>query len=128
MSKEIDYNLMLYRPLITGGAGGLMSLALVSSGRKIDGYNAHMVLGLGMAGASLVSAASHEFILDNVLGDQQSDMVYSIQAPMTTGLATVAMGYGVFGKGLSMKAAGYLFGLGVAAEMAGSYTSEALDL
>jgi hypothetical protein len=124
--SSIDYNELLMKPAVVGAAGGLMSLAIVGTDSRIFGMQGNLGLGVVMGVASLVSSSSNEFVYDKILGDQQSDLVYSIQAPVVTGLGAVVAGYGAFGSKMTLLAASQLFGLGVAAEMGGSYVSEAI--
>ena len=115
---------ILYKPAIVGVTGGVLSLGLVSQGNDIFGINANIALGAVMMAASMVSATTKEVVYEKVLGEDKSEMVYSSTAPVLTGLATVAAGYGIYGGRMTMGSAAYLFGLGLAAEIGGDYIAD----
>ncbi len=120
---------IFYKPAIVGGTGAVLSLGLVSTQGRLFGINANVSLGAVMMAASMVSATTKELVYEKALGQGQSNLVYSSTAPVITGLATVAAGYGIYGSEMTKEAAAILFGLGLAAEIGGDYVSDAiLDL
>ena len=79
-----------------------------------------VLIGSSVAGASLVSALSHDFVLAKIKGNRYVDLEGRALSMVLTGGATVAVGAYTLGP-IDYKAMGELFALGAASEVAGDY-------
>ena len=79
-----------------------------------------VLIGSSVAGASLVSALSHDFVLAKIKGNKYVDLEGKALSMVLTGGATVAVGAYTLGP-IDYKAMGELFALGAASEVAGDY-------
>ena len=82
-----------------------------------------VLIGSSVAGASLVSALTHDMVLAKIKGNRYVDLEGRALSMALTGAASIAMGTAALGP-LDMKAMGELFALGAASEIAGSYAHD----
>lgn len=116
---------LLLTPVSVAGSGAILSLGLVSMNTKFMGMPAPISLGLAMGGASLFAGTIKETVLETVLPNNQSQLVYDMTAPVLSGAAAVGIVViATGGKPMSVKAMGEMFALGVVSEMVGSYVSD----
>ena len=112
-------------PLVKGMlAAGFASYYIGSDVGKVPLFGMPMspavLIGTSVAGASLVSALSHDMVLARIKGNKYYDLEGKALSMVLTGSATVAVGVATLGS-LDMKAMGELFALGAGAEVAGDY-------
>lgn len=117
---------LIMKPLVVGGVGGVLSLALVPMDVKFLGVPAPVGLGLLMAGSSFVSAMANEAVYEAVLSENESELLYNSTAPVITGAATATAAWMVLGENASAYVLGEFFILGVASEVGGSYVHDSL--
>ena len=79
-----------------------------------------VLIGSSVAGASLVSALSHDFVLKKIKGNRFYDLEGKALSVALTAGASVAVGVATLGT-LDMKAMAELAALGAASEVAGDY-------
>ena len=105
-------------------AGAFASYYIGSDVGKVPLFGMPMspavLIGTSVAGASLVSTLSHDFVLAKIKGNKYYDLEGKALSMVLTGGATVAVGVATLGS-LDMKAMGELFALGAGAEVAGDY-------
>ena len=115
----------VYRPAMVGGVGAVGSLAIVSSSDKLFGLPAPVSLGLIFAASSMASAGTKNWVYENVLDDDSSELAYNSTAPILTGASAILAGYLLFGSNKMDKRAHIeLFVLGSGSEMVGAYIDE----
>jgi hypothetical protein len=117
---------LIMKPLVVGGVGGVLSLALVPMDVKFLGVPAPIGLGILMAGSSFVSSMANEAVYEAVLSENESELLYSSTAPVITGAATATAAWMVLGENASGYVLGEFFLLGVASEVGGSYVHDSL--
>ena len=104
-------------------AGGLASFYLGNIGKvPLMGMpvSPAVLIGSSVAGASLVSALSHDFVLKKIKGNRFYDLEGKALSVALTAGASVAVGVATLGT-LDMKAMAELAALGAASEVAGDY-------
>ena len=112
-------------PLVKGVvAGALASYYVGSDIGKVPllgmPVSPAVLIGSSVAGASLVSALSHDMVLARIKGNRYVDLEGKALSILLTGSATVAVGAATLGA-IDMKAMAELFALGAASEVAGDY-------
>ena len=108
-------------------AGAFASYYIGSDVGKVPLFGMPMspavLIGTSVAGASLVSALSHDMVLARIKGNKYYDLEGKALSMVLTGGATVAVGVATLGS-LEMKAMMELAALGAASEVAGSYAHD----
>ena len=114
-------------PLMKGAIGGIASnyiLGVGDSKLSLAGMalSAPTVIGVSVAGASLVSELSHDFVLAKIKPNAQlADFEQKALAPALTAAATIGAAYLTIGPVTDMRAALELAAIGAGAEIGGSY-------
>ena len=117
----------LMAPLVKGAVAGLFTSYYIGPVGKVSlmgmPVSASVLIGTSVAGASLVSALSHDMILAKIKGNKYYDLEGRTLSMLLTGGASVGVGVATLGT-LDVKAMGELFALGAASEIAGSYAHD----
>ncbi len=117
---------LIMKPLVVGGVGGVLSLALVPMDVKFLGVPAPVGLGLLMAGSSFVSAMANEAVYESLLPENESEFLYNSTAPVITGAATATAAWMVLGENATGYVLGEFFVLGLASEVGGAYIHDSI--
>ena len=111
-------------PVVKGLVAGAFASFYIGPVGKVPlfgmGVSPSVLIGSSVAGASLVSALSHDFVLAKIKGNKYVDLEGKALSMVLTGGATVAVGAYTLGP-IDYKAMGELFALGAASEVAGDY-------
>jgi len=111
-------------PVVKGVVAGVFAQVYLGNLGKVPllgmPVSPAILIGSSVAGASLVGALSHDFVLSKIKGNKYYDLEGRALAMVLTGSATMAVGALTLGS-LDMKAYGELFILGTASEVAGDY-------
>ena len=114
----------LMAPVVKGLVAGTFAQFYLGSLGKVPllgmPVSPAVLIGSSVAGASLVGALSHDFVLSKIKGNRYVDLEGKALSMVLTGAATMAVGAATLGT-LDMKAYGELFALGAGAEVAGEY-------
>ena len=114
-------------PLVKGVVAGAFAQVYLGSLGKVPllgmPVSPAVLIGSSVAGASLVGALSHDFVLSKIKGNKYVDLEGKALSMVLTGAATMAVGAATLGT-LDMKAYGELFALGAGAEIGGSYAHD----
>ena len=85
-------------------------------------WGAPTVIGLSVAGASIVSELSHDFVLSKIKPNAQlADFEQKALAPVLTALASIGAAYVTIGPVTDLRAALELAAIGAGAEVGGTY-------
>ena len=115
------------QPLVKGLVGGIAAhvvLGVGDSKLSLGGmvWSAPTVIGLSVAGASLASELSHDYILAKIKPNASlADFEAKALAPALTAAATIAAAYVSIGPVSDLRAALELGALGAGSEIGGSY-------
>ena len=121
-------------PAIKGLVGGIAAhvvLGVGDSKLSLGGmvWGAPTVIGISVAGASIVSELSHDFVLAKINKSAQlADFEGKVLDPALTAAATIAAAYLTIGPVTDMRAALDLAALGAGSEIGGSYRSMIMSL
>ena len=114
-------------PLVKGVVAGAFAQFYIGNVGKVPllgmPVSPAVLIGTSVAGASLVGALSHDFVLSKIKGNRYVDLEGKALSMILTGGATMVVGAATLGT-LDMKAYGELFALGAGAEIGGSYAHE----
>ena len=114
-------------PLVKGVVAGAFASFYIGPVGKVPlfgmGVSPSVLIGSSVAGASLVSALSHDFVLAKIRGNRYVDLEGKALSMVLTGGATVAVGAYTLGP-IDYKAMLELAALGAASEVAGSYAHD----
>ena len=114
-------------PLVKGVLAGTFASFYIGNVGKVPlmgmPVSPAVLIGSSVAGASLVSTLSHDFVLAKIKGNKYYDLEGKALSMVLTGGATMAVGAATLGV-LDLKAYGELFALGAGAEIAGSYAHD----
>ena len=116
------------QPLVKGLVGGIAAhvvLGVGDSKLSLAGmvWSAPTVIGISVAGASIVSELSHDFVLMKIKGNNASlaELEQRTLAPLLTAAATIGAAYLTIGPVTEMRAALELAAIGAGAEIGGTY-------
>ena len=114
------------QPLVKGLVGGIAAhvvLGVGDSKLSLGGmvWSAPTVIGISVAGASIVSELSHDFVLMKIKGNNASlaELEQRTLAPLLTAAATIGAAYLTIGPVTDMRAALELAAIGAGAEIGG---------
>ena len=116
------------QPLVKGLVGGIaahVALGVGDSKLSLGGmvWSAPTVIGISVAGASIVSSLSHDFVLMTIKGNNASlaELEQRTLAPLLTAAATIGAAYVTIGPVTDLRAALELAAIGAGAEIGGTY-------
>ena len=116
------------QPLVKGLVGGIAAsvvLGVADSKLSLGGmvWSAPTVIGISVAGASIVSELSHDFVLMKIKGNNASlaELEQRTLAPLLTAAATIGAAYLTIGPVTDLRAALELAAIGAGAEVGGTY-------
>ena len=116
------------QPLVKGLVGGIAASVVLGVGTdsklSLTGmvWSAPTVIGVSVAGASIVSELSHDYILAKIKPNAQlADFEQKALAPLLTAAATIGVAYLTIGPVSDLRAALELGVLGAGAEIGGAY-------
>ena len=116
------------QPLVKGLVGGIAAhvvLGVGDSKLSLGGmvWSAPTVIGISVAGASIVSELSHDFVLMKIKGNNASlaELEQRTLAPLLTAAATIGAAYLTIGPVTDLRAALELAAIGAGAEVGGTY-------
>ena len=116
------------QPLVKGLVGGIAAhvvLGVGDSKLSLGGmvWSAPTVIGISVAGASIVSELSHDFVLMKIKGNNASlaELEQRTLAPLLTAAATIGAAYVTIGPVTDLRAALELAAIGAGAEIGGTY-------
>ena len=114
-------------PAIKGAIAGIAASVVLGVGDSklsLGGmvWSAPTVIGISVAGASIASELSHDYILAKIKPNASlADFEAKAMAPALTALATIGAAYITIGPVTDMRAALELAAVGAGAEVGGSY-------
>ena len=116
------------QPLVKGLVGGIAAhvvLGVGDSKLSLGGmvWSAPTVIGISVAGASIVSELSHDYVLMKIKGNNASlaELEQRTLAPLLTAAATIGAAYVTIGPVTDLRAALELAAIGAGAEIGGTY-------
>ena len=116
------------QPLVKGLVGGIAAHVVLGVGDSklvLGGmvWSAPTVIGISVAGASIVSELSHDFVLMKIKGNNASlaELEQRTLAPLLTAAATIGAAYVTIGPVTDLRAALELAAIGAGAEIGGTY-------
>ena len=115
-------------PAIKGLVGGIAASVVLGVGDSklsLGGmvWSAPTVIGISVAGVSIVSELSHDFVLMKIKGNNASlaELEQRTLAPLLTAAATIGAAYLTIGPVTDLRAALELAAIGAGAEVGGTY-------
>ena len=115
---------LIRTPLSVAVVGGALSLSMVPMSSKFFGLPAPLTLGLAMGAASVAAGMMKQTVLDTVLPNNESELIYNMTAPVLSGVTSLGIVYTIGGGNMPMKIMGEMFALGFFSEIAGAYVSD----
>ena len=125
VQNEITTDL-IRTPLCVALVGAGLSLSLVSMNTPFMGLPAPLSLGLAMGASSVVAGMMKQTVLNTVLPNNESVMIYNFTAPVLSGFSSLGIVYIAGGGKMPPKIMGQMFALGFISEIAGTYVSDNL--
>ena len=77
-----------------------------------------------MGASSVVAGMMKQAVLDTVLPNNESELIYNMSAPVLSGASSLGIVYIVAGGKMPIKVMGEMFALGFFSEIAGMYVSD----
>ena len=115
---------LIRTPLSVAVVGGALSLSMVSMNARFLGLPAPLSLGLSMGVASMAAGMMKQTVLDTVMPNNESELIYNMTAPVLSGASSLGIVYVVAGGKMPVKVMGEMFALGFFSEIAGMYVSD----